>query len=173
MKLKLGKEKVQGLIFKHFFFYPGLTQKPLSLALPQYFLGSLSLHGHGLQLSQPFFFLFSGSHLIHPSFTLGVRCRLSKPGELSAFPGIVWDPFSALHPLSLSHCLPTYCYYCFSFSFFFSSRFVRSTYLTANLLSLAFSFLPATTTTYHHYGIQRTFGSERGKSLYAGLRNFL
>jgi len=176
VKLKLGKEKVQDLIFKHFF-YPGLTQNPLSLALPQYFLESLSLHGHGLQLSLNFF-LFSGSHLTHPSFTLGVRCRLSKPG-LSAFPGIVWDPSSALLLLSLfanplTVCLPTAIV--FLFSFFFFSYFVRSTYLAANLLSLAFSFLPTTTTTttttttYHHYGIQRTCGGERGKSLYAGLR---
>lgn len=159
MKLKLGKEKVQGLIFKHSI----LRLTPNLLSLP-FHSTSWSLSPFTRARAATFStFCFQG-------LTSLVYLRRSVPtvkARLSA-----WDPSSALLPFSLFANPLTACLLLFFSFFFFLSLLIsysQPTLPQTCSLSLSPSYqlllLPTITTV-----SSEPAGGERGKSLYAGLR---
>lgn len=158
MKLKLGKEKVQGLIFKHSI----LRLTPNLLSLP-FHSTSWSLSPFTRARAATFStFCFQG-------LTSLVYLRRSVPtvkARLSA-----WDPSSALLPFSLFANPLTACLLLFFSFFFFLSLLIsysQPTLPQTCSLSLSPSYqlllLPTITVS------SEPAGGERGKSLYAGLR---
>lgn len=161
MKLKLGKEKVQGLIFKHS--YLKLTPNPLSLPFHSTSWSlSLPSHGHGLQLSQLFVFRVS----LNTSLVYLRRSVPTVKARLCLGPFLSSSPLLSLFANPLTACLLLF----FSFLFFLSLliSYSQPTLPQTCSLSLSPSYqlpLPTITTV-----SSEPAGGERGKSLYAGLR---